>query len=102
MKHVAGLMCLSSVYTGVLWIEYQTALLFGVGCFLFAAGSALTLVATALYRAPEGVVQRNGFHVRPQDRRAPSSLHTILSTGACATMRLKLQVAEEFHWNAHK
>jgi len=67
MKHVAGLMCLSSVYTGVLWIEYQTALLFGVGCFLFAAGSALTLVATVLYRAPEGGDRRDGFHVRPRD-----------------------------------
>ena len=70
MKHVAGLMCLSLVYTGVLWIEYQTALLFGVGCFPFAAGSALTLVATALYRAPEGIERRDGFHVRPQGRRA--------------------------------
>ena len=50
MKHAAGLMCLGSLYAGALWIEYQTALLLGTGCFLFAAGSALTLLAAALRR----------------------------------------------------
>ena len=53
MKHTAGLMCLGSLLAGALWIEYQTALLLGTGCFLFAAGSALTLLAAALSRAPE-------------------------------------------------
>ena len=38
MKHAAGLMCLGSLYAGALWIEYQTALLIGTGCFLLAAG----------------------------------------------------------------
>ena len=42
MKRTAGLMCLGSFYAGALWIEYQTAVLLGAGCFLFAAGSALT------------------------------------------------------------
>ena len=35
-------------YAGALWVAYQTALLLGVGCFLFAGGSALTLLAAAL------------------------------------------------------
>ena len=70
MKRTAGLMCLGSFYAGALWTEYQTALLLGTGCFLFAAGSALALLATALCRAPEGYERPDGFHVRPKDRRA--------------------------------
>jgi hypothetical protein len=69
MKRTAGLMCLGSFYAGALWIEYQTAVLLGAGCFLFAVGSALTSLAAALYRAPEGHERRDGFHVRPRDRR---------------------------------
>jgi hypothetical protein len=61
MKRTAGLMCLGSLYAGALWIEYQTALLLGTGYFLFAAGSALTLLAAALYRAPEGHERCDGF-----------------------------------------
>jgi len=45
-------------------------LLLGTGWFLFAAGSALTVLASALYRAPEGHERHEGFHVRPGDRRA--------------------------------
>jgi hypothetical protein len=68
MKHVAGLMCLGSFYTGVLWIEYQTAFLLGAGCFLLAAGSALTCGAVALYRAPDGHERFDTFRVQRQDR----------------------------------
>jgi len=70
MKHVAGLMCLGSLYAGALWGEYQTALLLGAGCFLFGVGSALALLATALCCAPEGQERADGFHVRPRDGRA--------------------------------
>ena len=69
MKHVAGLMCLGSVCTAVLWIEYQTALFLGTGCFLFGVGSALILLATALCRAPEGHERLDGLHVRARDHR---------------------------------
>ena len=64
MKHVAGLMCLASLYAGALWTEYQIALLLGTGCFLMVGGSALALLATALYRAPEGYERPDGFHIR--------------------------------------
>jgi hypothetical protein len=70
MKTTAGLMCLGSIYAGALWIEFQAAFLLGTGCFLFAAGSALTLLAAALYRAPEGHERRDGFHVQARNRRA--------------------------------
>ena len=45
MKHVAGLMCLGSLYAGALWTEYQIALLLGTGCFLLVGGSALAVIA---------------------------------------------------------
>ena len=70
MKHTVGLICLGSLCSGALLFEYQTALLLGTGCFLFAAGSALALLAVALSRAPEGYERRDGFHVRPRDRRS--------------------------------
>jgi len=68
MKATAALMCLGSLYTGAFWVAYQTALLLGVGCFLFAGGSALTLLAAALYRAPEGHERADGFHIRSRKR----------------------------------
>ena len=43
MKKIAGLMCLGSVCASALWIEYQSALLLGTGCFLLAVRSSLTL-----------------------------------------------------------
>jgi hypothetical protein len=63
MKHVAGLMWLGSLYTGAIWIEYQTALLLGTGCFLFGVGSTLAVLASTLYRAPEGDERPDGLHV---------------------------------------
>jgi hypothetical protein len=84
MKRTAGLMCLGSLYAGTLWIEYQTILLLGTGCFLVAAGSALTLLAAALYRAPEGHEGRDGFHVRPRNRRASLVRHIRFSQPARA------------------
>jgi hypothetical protein len=70
MKAIAAVTCLGSLYVGALWMEYQTALLLGNGCFLFAAGSALGLLAAALWRAPEGYERADGFHSRP--RKQPS------------------------------
>ena len=64
MKGIAGLMCFGSLNAGALWIEYQTALLIGTGCFFFAAGSALALLTAALLLAPEGHERPDGFHVR--------------------------------------
>lgn len=84
MKATAALMCVGSLYAGSLWIEYQTALLLGTGCFLFAAGSALILLAAALYRAPEGHERRDGFHVRPRDRRPSLVRHSRFSQPARA------------------
>ncbi len=54
MKATAALMCVGSLYAGAFWVAYQTALLLGVGCFLVAGASALTLLAAAVYCAPEG------------------------------------------------
>jgi hypothetical protein len=68
MKATAALMCVGSLYAGALWVAYQTALLLGTGCFLFAGGSALTLLAAALCRAPEGHERVDGFHIRPRKR----------------------------------
>ena len=68
MKATAALMCVGSLYAGALWVAYQTALLLGVGCFLLAGGSALTLLAAALYRAPEGHERADGFHIRLRKR----------------------------------
>jgi hypothetical protein len=70
MRQTAGLMFLSSVYAGALWIEYQIALLLGAGCFLLVGGSTLAILAAALRRAPEGYERPDGFHVRPRHRRA--------------------------------
>ena len=72
MKATATLMCVGSLYATACWVAYQTALLLGVGCFLFAVGSALTLLVAALYRAPEGHERADGFHIRPRKR--PSAL----------------------------
>ena len=87
MKHVAGLMCLGSLYAGALWTEYQIALLFGTGCFLLVGGSALAVMAVALRGAPEGYERPDGFHVRPRNRRASLVPRIRFSQPARATMK---------------
>ena len=82
MKWIVGLT--GALYAGALWIEYQTALLLGTGCFLFAAGSALIVLAAALYRAPEGHEQRDGLQVRPRKHRPNLVRHIKFSQPARA------------------
>ena len=84
MKRTAELMCLGSLYAGTLWIEYQSVLLLGTGCFLLGVGSALTFLAAALCRAPEGYERRDGFHVQPRNRRASMVRHIRFSQPARA------------------
>jgi hypothetical protein len=84
MKNVAGLMCLGSLYAGALWTEYQIALLLGIGCLFFFGGSALTLVAAALYRAPEGCERSDGLHITRRDRRPNLVRHTRFAQPARA------------------
>ena len=68
MKATVALMCVASLYAVALWVAYQTALLLGVWRFLVAGASALTLLAAALYRAPEGHEGADGLHIRPRKR----------------------------------
>ena len=84
MKRTAGLMCLGSFYAGALWTRISNACCLGAGCFLFVAGSALTFMAVALYHAPEGYERRDGFHVRPRERRASLVRHSRFSQPARA------------------
>ena len=68
MKNVTGLICPGLLYAGVLWIEYEIALLLGIGCFFFIGAAALAVMGVAVRRAPEGVERPDGFHVRHRGR----------------------------------
>jgi len=70
MKRLRGWIFLGSLCGGTLWAEYHIALFLGVGGLLFASASALAVVASALYRAPEGYDGPDGFHPIPRRRRA--------------------------------
>lgn len=102
MKRTAGLMCLGSLYAGALWIEYQTALLLGTGCFLFGVGSALAVLATALCRGPEGDERSDGFHVRPRRRRASLVLISDSRNRHVHENEMRLAVPKQFHGGTHK
>jgi hypothetical protein len=82
MEPVAALMCLGSLYTGVLWIQYQAALLLGTGGFLFVAGFAFAILTTSLCRAPEARERPDGFHVRLHSRGASPFRYTRFSQPA--------------------
>jgi len=84
MKHVAAFTCLGALYTGALWIEYRTALLLGTSGVLFGVGSALALLANALYRAPEGDERADAFYVRARNRRATAFRYVRFSQPARA------------------
>jgi hypothetical protein len=70
MKKIAGLMCLVSVCASMIFIEYEAISRFGREFILTVAGSALVLLALALYRAPEGYEGANGLHLRTRHRRS--------------------------------
>ena len=69
MKQITGLICLASFCAGAVWAEYEMTSRFGSGLVLLAGASALAAVLAALYRAPEGREDTNGFHILPRSRR---------------------------------
>src|SRR5215211_1294566 len=70
MKGIAGLTCFGSLNAGILWVEYQKALLIGTQCFFYSDGSSLGRLTAALRLASERHERRDAFDVRQRDRRA--------------------------------
>ena len=79
MKNIAGIICLASSCAGTIWVEYEAISRFGGAFILIAGASALAVVSSALFRAPEGHEGANGLHVRPGDRRFGLTRHVRLS-----------------------
>jgi hypothetical protein len=69
MKNIAGIICLASFCAGTIWAEYEAISRFGGAFILIAAASALAVLSGALFRAPEGYEQADGFHVRAPNGR---------------------------------
>jgi hypothetical protein len=63
MKYVVGWICLGALYAGTVLVEY-VILRFGAVVLLFAAASAVAVLSSALYHAPEAYEQADGLHVR--------------------------------------
>jgi hypothetical protein len=81
MKRIAGLICLSSVCAGVIFLEYEATSRFGGAFILITCASALGLLANALSRAPEGYEDANGLHFRRRNRRSDPSRRVRFSPG---------------------
>ncbi len=79
MKNIAGIICLASFCAGTIWVEYEAISRFGGAFILIVGASALAVVSSALFRAPEGSEGANGLHVRPGDRRFGFTRHVRLS-----------------------
>ena len=79
MKNIAGIICLASSCAGTVWVEYEAISRFGGAFILIAGASALAVLSSALFRAPEGYEGDNGLHVRPGDRRFGPTRHVRLS-----------------------
>jgi len=69
MKSAAARILLVAVSAGVLSIEYEMAKWLGLGLLLIA-GSGLTIVGVALYRAPQGSDNRGAFYIQRNRGRA--------------------------------
>jgi hypothetical protein len=69
MTQTIGLICLSLVCLGIVWIEYQMVSHFRSALILIALPAVLGALSIALFRAPEGYERPGGFHVRLRDRR---------------------------------
>jgi len=81
MKRIAGLICLTSVCAGVIFVEYEATSRFGGAFILITGASALALLASALCRAPEGYEGANGLHFRKRNRRLGSARRVRFSPG---------------------
>ena len=79
MKNIAGIFCLASFCAGTVWVEYEAISRFGGAFILIAGASALAVLSSALFRAPEGYEGDNVLHVRPGDRRFGPTRHVRLS-----------------------
>jgi hypothetical protein len=69
MKQIIGLICLSLVCLGIVWVEYQMILQFRSALILIALPAVLGALSVALFRAPEGYERSDGFHVCARRRR---------------------------------
>jgi hypothetical protein len=78
MKPIIGSICLSLFCLGVAWVEYQMLWHFRSILVLFAVASVLGALSVALFRAPEGYEQPDGFRIRPRDRRSGLARHARL------------------------
>jgi hypothetical protein len=69
MKKIMRLISLALFCMAPAWVAYEIALHFGSAVIFFLAGLALAGTSGALFCAPEGYEQADGFHVRAPDRR---------------------------------
>ena len=79
MKNITGIICLAWFCAGTVWAEYDAISRFGGAFILIAGASALAVLSSALFRAPEACEGDNGLHVRPGDRRFGPTPHVRLS-----------------------
>ena len=78
MKRIIGSICLALCCLGVAWVEYQMVLHVRSILVFFAVAPILCALSVALFRAPEGYEQPDGFHIRPRDRRSGLARHVRL------------------------
>jgi hypothetical protein len=64
MKKIMRLTILTLLGVGPAWVGYEIALYFGSAIIFFFAALALAGASGALFCAPEGYEQVDGFHVR--------------------------------------
>jgi heme A synthase len=62
-KLVIAFVFLIMVWVGVASVEYELVMCFGILFNLFVRVFALFVVLGALFRAPEGYEDENGFHI---------------------------------------
>ena len=63
------LICLALLCVGAAWVGYEVTLYFGSAVILFFAAFPLAALSGALFCAPEGYEQADGFHVRAPNGR---------------------------------
>jgi hypothetical protein len=62
-KALIAFVCLTIVWASLTAAEYDLAVRFGISFDVFVSVFALIVVLGALFRAPEGYEDDNGFHI---------------------------------------
>jgi hypothetical protein len=81
VKSVIAFVWLVVLCGSAVWVEYNLVMRFGIMLSFVAGVCGLSVLLIALFLAPEGYEDENGFHIRARRKQARHARHVLAMSG---------------------